>query len=390
MRSQVLRASIFTLLLATTASAQQTNPLDFAKGPEQWLLTAEDRRAWRDVKTAAQAEEFIALFWARRDPTPGTALNEYRTEFQNRVNYADRAFKEGRRRGALTERGRVLILLGFPKNLAEEMSKRTSQFSTADGPDALDPSGGRAQAAREIWEYDRDNSLKFGMPKIEVVFIHDGFDGGVRRDPQRSDFSMALPAAIKYPLVSPELTSVPEWAKATTRAVAMVPATEASPASEGTSTAQAQITYEQPVGAIRTPVARAAGADRLTLVADAFEIEPQSGVDPFASLTSLTQFSRNSELGWAAEYCTGVATSELDAVNVSLKISGMVNNERINFTSPADEMVPDSIKSSPGCYLVRGAVPLSEMDPGTYDLTVTIAAANGGRSYNLTRQFKVE
>jgi hypothetical protein len=77
-------------------------------------------------------------------------------------------------------------------------------------------------------------------------------------------------------------------------------------------------------------------------------------------------------------------------VSVALKISGMINNERINFTAPADELVPDSIKSSPGCYLVRGAVPLAGMDPGTYDLTVTIAAANGGRSYNLTRQFKVE
>jgi GWxTD domain-containing protein len=389
MRSHVLRAATFAFLFATAVSAQQSNPLDFAKGPEQWLLTAEDRRAWRDVKTVQQAEDFIALFWARRDPTPGTAANEYRTDFQQRVSYADKNFKEGRRRGALTERGRVLILLGFPKNLAAEMSKRTSQFSTADGPDSLDPTGGRAQAAREIWEYDRDSSLRFGMPKIEVIFIHDGFDGGVRRDPQRSDFSMALPNAIKYPLVNPELTSVPDWAQP--KQVAMV---EMTPASEALPQPAADDREQSSVPGVQAPVpvvrAKAAGADRLTLVADAFEIEPQSGGDPFASLSSLTQFKRDSEMGWAAEYCTGVASSELDAVNVALKISGMVNNERINFTAPADEMVPDSIKSSPGCYLVRGAVPLVDMDPGTYDLTVTIAAANGGRSYNLTRQFKVE
>src|SRR5688572_29093722 len=205
MRSHIFRAATFALLLAAVASAQPANPLDFAKGPEQWLLTADDRRDWRSIKTAEQAQEFIDLFWARRDPTPGTFANEYRTEFLQRVSYADANFKEGRRRGALTERGRTLILLGFPKNLSAELSKRSSQFSTKDGPDRQDPTGGRAQASREVWEYDRASAMKFGMPKLEVVFIHDGFDGGVRRDPQRADFSMVLPAAIKYPLASPEL-----------------------------------------------------------------------------------------------------------------------------------------------------------------------------------------
>ena len=389
MRSLILCAATLALLFADSASAQPSDPLDFVKGPEQWVLTADDRRDWRGVKTVEQAQEFIDLFWARRDPTPGTLANEYRTEFQQRVSYADANFKEGRRRGALTERGRTLILLGFPKNLSAEMAKRSSQFSTKDGPDRQDPTGGRAQASREVWEYDRASAMKFGVPKLEVVFIHDGFDGGVRRDPQRSDFSMALPAAIKYPLASPELTSVPEWAKA--RTVAMVVEPAAAP-SDAEPDVNVPVTPQQatPVAARPVVAAKPAGANRLTLVADAFEIEPQNGSDPFAGLSSLGQFSRNSEMGWAAEYCTGVATAELDTVSVALKISGMINNERINFTAPADELVPDSIKSSPGCYLVRGAVPLVDMDPGTYDLTVTIAAANGGRSYNLTRQFKVE
>lgn len=379
----LLRSLLLSVLFATAALAQ-TDSLEWAKGPEQWLMTSEEKRAWKDVKTVPQAEDFIDLFWARRDPTPGTLVNEFRLEVERRVAFADKNFKEGRKRGSLTERGRVLVVLGFPKNMGAELAKKTSMFAGGDGPNPQDPTGGRALAARDVWEYEYEDAQKYGVPKIEVVFLHDGFGDTVRRDPQRTDFSAVLPAAIRYPIVN-DLKSVPEWGRRITSSPVVPEPTSSVPAVESTVPSPPVVSQSA-----LAAVARPAGAGRFTLVNDAFAIQPQSGRDPFAALQNVEQFTRDQELGWAAEYCTGNAATTLDLVNVTLKISGMINGEKINFTTPAEELAPDSIKASPGCYLVRGAIPLSEMDPGLYDMTVTLADPSGGQSYNLSRQFKVE
>jgi GWxTD domain-containing protein len=361
--------------------------LDFAKGPMQWLMTREEQRAWASVRTEDEARDFVDLFWARRDPTPGTPLNEFRTEAEGRARYADDRFKEGDRRGSLTERGRVLMVLGFPKNLASEAEKRTAQFVGATSiTGQSDPTGGRAMAAREVWTYEHDHAVKFGMPKIEVVFLHDGTRGQVRRDPQRADFTSALPGAIKSYIVSPQLTRVPEWASSLPspdgRGRREAPG-EGLPSSQPPSSGPAPRDHLLPPGegtASLKPTPKPAGANRLTLVEDAFAIDAQSGSDPFASLVNVTNFSRDGELGWAAEYCTGTASSALETVTVTLKVSG----EGITFTAPPEDLAPDSIRRSPGCYVVRGAIPLSEIDPGKYTLSVSI------QSYNLTRDFQVE
>lgn len=369
------------------AAHGQPAPLEFGKSPAQWLMTAEEKKAWRDVRTEDRAKEFADLFFARRDPTPGTYPNEFRAEFNRRVEYADAHFKEARNRGAFTERGRVLITLGFPKNMGAEATKRSGQHqsSSVEGSGASDATGGRTMEARDVWEYERSEAVKYGMPKIEVVFLHDGYRDSVRRDPQRTDFTSALPTAIKYYIRNANLTSVPEWAKI---AAVQFQGSELAGASAAERT-ETVTTYNtvtkrtivdtQPVG-----VTRPAGAGRLTLVADAFEIQPQRGGDPFSSLSPLGVFKRDGDLGWAAEYCTGDASGPVPSVDVTLKISGLIRGVKINFNSPPEEMVPDQIKAVPGCYLVRGAIPLAEMDPGNYTLFVKIGP------YNLTKEFRLE
>src|SRR5207247_2494562 len=187
---------VLVVSVALTLAAE-SNPRAFANGPAKWLMTAEEQQVWRDVKGDDEARNLIDLFFARRDPTPGTPLNEFRNEFESRVAYADANFKEFNRRGALTERGRALIVLGFPKNFGTQAAHTSAQFSAAESVNATnnaaDPTGGRTMAEKETWEYTHEAATKLGVPKIEVVFIHDGYQGAARRDPQRTDFSMALP-----------------------------------------------------------------------------------------------------------------------------------------------------------------------------------------------------
>lgn len=388
-----MKPSLIALLLASLALSLQgqSNPRDFAKGPAQWWMTSEEMRAWENVRTDEQAKEFIDLFWARRDPTPGTPRNENRLDFENRVAYADRSFKEGNTRGALTERGRVLIVLGFPKSLSNESAKRTGQFMNVDqgglrnsqGDAVGDPTGGRTLAAKDTWEYTHEAALKYGVPKIEVVFLFDKLNGGAHRDPQRTDFTMALPNAIKSYIASPEMTTVPDWA----RPVVAVQRAAGEPAQLVETTTTENRKVVRTIVDVPKPVARPAGAGQLLLLNDSAALRPQSGSDPFSTVANVAQFDKGKELGWAAEYCSGEILSSAPAMKVEVKITA-ANGD--TFSTDPEEFVPDSIKASPGCYLLRGALPLTDFDAGTYKLSLRITGAATGQSYNLDREFRVQ
>jgi GWxTD domain-containing protein len=380
-------AALFALsVTATLFSQPKSKLLEFAQGPAQWIMTREEQQAWKRVKTEEQAREFIDLFWARRDPTPGTPKNENRIDFDGRVLFADNHFaeKQRNRRGSLTERGRTIIVLGFPKEFDIEGMKTTRQLDTASsGFNGEDPTGGRVQAQKDTWTYSHDQAAKFGVPRLEVVFFYDGFLDAVRRDPQRSDFTMALPKAIQSYIVSPDLTTVPEWAssKLFDESGAHGPQQHIE-----TTTSYDTVTKTTYVDG-PAPIALPAGAGKLTLLEDTMSLQPQSGTDPLAAAPNVSLFRRDREMGWAAEYCSGQILDSAPAVTVEVAFTSP-NGDR--FATDPEEFVPDSIKASPGCYLLRGAMPLSELDPGAYKVTVKIIGPSQGQRYNLSRDFRVQ
>src|SRR5512138_1759294 len=101
---RTLALAFVVLAFVGSAFAQlSTANRDWAAGPVKFIMTPEEQAKWSSVKTDADAQAFIDLFWARRDPTPGTAPNEYRDAFEKLVALADQNFAEGRMRGALTD-----------------------------------------------------------------------------------------------------------------------------------------------------------------------------------------------------------------------------------------------------------------------------------------------
>ncbi len=91
---------------------------EWDRSPEfVYLATDADKKEWKTVKTDEEAEKFVALFWARRDPDIKTPANEFKDRFEALVAKADELFKLGRLRGALTERGRAFILIGPPRTI---------------------------------------------------------------------------------------------------------------------------------------------------------------------------------------------------------------------------------------------------------------------------------
>lgn len=127
---------------------QKLNPED-----KEWLrrvayiITSEEKKLFLDLP-ADEKNAFKREFWARRDPDPATEENEFRMEYEERMEQADELFQGEGRPGYLTDRGRIYILFGPP------MDRITSPSDAA----------GRAQ---EVWYYGN----------FPVVFV-DEFSSG--------------------------------------------------------------------------------------------------------------------------------------------------------------------------------------------------------------------
>src|SRR6476620_9958847 len=65
-----------------------------------YIITDEERKAFKKLETDEERERFIEEFWRRRDPDPDTDENEYREEYYERIAYANEhtppAFPDGR------------------------------------------------------------------------------------------------------------------------------------------------------------------------------------------------------------------------------------------------------------------------------------------------------
>ena len=78
------------------------------------LMSESESLAWSLLRTDAERQEFVDLFWQARDPTPGTEANEVWQVFERRAARAARLFEEGDVPGYSTDRGRVMIVFGLP------------------------------------------------------------------------------------------------------------------------------------------------------------------------------------------------------------------------------------------------------------------------------------
>src|SRR5262245_34321759 len=77
----------------------------------RWIITDEERSAFKQLSNDEERDNFIESFWQRRDPTPDTAENEFKEEHYRRIAYANEHFPAGIP-GWKTDRGRIYIVFG--------------------------------------------------------------------------------------------------------------------------------------------------------------------------------------------------------------------------------------------------------------------------------------
>src|SRR3984885_4911991 len=60
-----------------------------------YIITDEERAAFKQANNDEEREQFIEQFWLRRDPTPDTEENEFKEENYRRIAYANEHYASG-------------------------------------------------------------------------------------------------------------------------------------------------------------------------------------------------------------------------------------------------------------------------------------------------------
>ncbi|HMA55036.1 MAG TPA: GWxTD domain-containing protein [Acidobacteriota bacterium] len=175
--------AVLLAALAAFAVPAAAGPRADAKLPEvyqKWLedevayiITSQEREVFLKLQSDRERDLFIEAFWKQRDPTPGTAANEFKTEHYRRLAHADRYLgRDGPRPGRRTDRGRIYIILGEPMDTQRYIGK-SSVYDT------------------EVWFYQGKADL--GLPAgFNVVFFKEAGRGEFRLYSPSADGPQAL------------------------------------------------------------------------------------------------------------------------------------------------------------------------------------------------------
>ncbi len=146
-----------------------------------YIITDEERKAFKSLQTDDERKEFIEQFWLRRDPTPGTVENEFKTEHYRRIAYANAHFgSESSVPGWKTDRGRIYIVFGPPDEIDAHPSGGAYQRPAAEG-------GGQTTTAPfQDWRYSYIQGIGNDVT-IEFVDKDGNGEYHMTKDPSEKD-----------------------------------------------------------------------------------------------------------------------------------------------------------------------------------------------------------
>jgi GWxTD domain-containing protein len=101
-------------------AAMSEAELEQARAPLIYVAESRELSAWSDEMSLQAKRRYLAEFWRRRDPTPGTPRNERREGFYAAIAHANRAYREGGRNpvaGWRSDRGRIYAKNGAPDDV---------------------------------------------------------------------------------------------------------------------------------------------------------------------------------------------------------------------------------------------------------------------------------
>ncbi|MDQ2936545.1 MAG: GWxTD domain-containing protein [Acidobacteriota bacterium] len=204
------RLTIFTLVIigaslpgfAQDPTRQSQDPMEkprnvkpeLKKAYKDWLekdvtyvITVEERKAFKKLQTDDEREKFIEEFWRRRDPDPDTDENEFKEEYYERIAYANEHFASGIP-GWKTDRGRIWIMYGKPDE------RETHPMGGSYDRPSYEGGGNTSTYPFETWFYRYLPGVGSG---VEIEFVDPTGSGEYRiaRNPNEKDAMLNIPGA---------------------------------------------------------------------------------------------------------------------------------------------------------------------------------------------------
>jgi GWxTD domain-containing protein len=143
------------------------------------IITEDERRAFLELSTNEEREQFIEIFWDKRNPDPESLTNSAKEEHYRRLAYADEHFSSGIP-GRKTDRGRIYIIWGPPDEIDSHPTGGAYERSPQQG-------GGSSTALPwEVWRY---RHLEGIGENIEIEFVDPSGSGEyhITNDPCEKD-----------------------------------------------------------------------------------------------------------------------------------------------------------------------------------------------------------
>ncbi len=158
------------------------------------IITEDERRAFLELGTEEEREQFIEIFWRDRNPDHESPINPVREEHYRRLAYADEHFASGIA-GRKTDRGRIYIIWGPPDEIESHPTGGTFDRPTEQG------GGTTTTYPWELWRY---RHLEGIGENIEIEFVDTTGSGEyhITKDPCEKDALGHVPGA------GPSLTEI--------------------------------------------------------------------------------------------------------------------------------------------------------------------------------------
>lgn len=152
-----------------------------------YIITDEERKAFKQFQTDEEREQFVESFWLRRDPTPDTVENEYKEEHYRRIAYANEHYASGIP-GWKSDRGRIYITFGPADEIESHPSGGSYQRPAAEG------GGTTSTYPFEDWRYRYIEGIG---NDIIIEFVDPTMTGEYRMtmDPSEKDALLYVPNA---------------------------------------------------------------------------------------------------------------------------------------------------------------------------------------------------
>lgn len=207
---------VCALALAGPAlGADLTKFKEWTSSPEYvYLATDAEKKEWKAVRTDEEADKFVALFWAKRDPDIKTPANEFRARFDALVAKADELFATGKSRGALTERGKAFILIGPPKTIGKGTGRaggREGMAGAMNNNTDIESAAPGSQIDVYEFKYEADQLPKWtDMKAFNIRFQYEP-SRSVETVSESGQLKKLAAKAAQIALVNPNLKEVPVY-----------------------------------------------------------------------------------------------------------------------------------------------------------------------------------